>query len=276
MTRAPGIGDLIAGFDPNGALISVAAFAFLYAAGVRRVRRRWPPWRSAAFAAGLGVLGFALCGGIDRWADRMLSVHMTQHLGLTLGAAPLLVLGAPLRLALAALPISSARSLARIAGGRAGLLAHPLAAGLLFAAAGLLLHVPAVYDASVRDPWVHAGVHALFLASALLFWTPLLAPEPLGHRMSPTAKLAYLLLAMPAMAIVGVVLNTSAEVVYAPYASSAQQLGISALADQQLAGALMWVGGGTVLGAAFLVCGWQALVAEERQQAHREARGSGA
>jgi putative copper resistance protein D len=206
----------------------------------------------------------------------MLSVHMTQHLLLALVAAPLLVLGAPLRLALAGLPTSSARGLARIASGRAGLLAHPLAAGVLFAAAGLLLHVPAIYDASVRDAWIHACVHVVFLASALLFWTPLLAPEPLGHRMSPPAKLAYLLLAMPAMAIVGVVLNNNAGAVYQPYASAAQQLGISALADQQLAGALMWVGGGTVLGLAFLLCGWHALLAEERSQVAREARGGGA
>jgi putative copper resistance protein D len=275
MTRAPGIADLLGGFDPNGALVSIGAFAALYAASVRRARR-WPAWRSAAFGGGLAVLALALCGGIDRWADRMLSVHMTQHLLLALVAAPLLVLGAPLRLALAALPSASARALARIASSRAGLLAHPLAAGLLFAAAGLLLHVPGVYDASVRDAWVHAGVHALFLASALLFWTPLLAPEPLRHRMSPPAKLAYLLLAMPAMAIVGVVLNNSPGIVYVPYAASAQTLGISAFADQQLAGALMWVGGGTVLGLAFLLCGWRALLAEERRQVAREARGGGA
>jgi cytochrome c oxidase assembly factor CtaG len=267
--------ELLSGFQLNGALVSLALLACLYALGVRRARR-WEAWRSAAFAAGLAVLALALCGGIERWADRMLSVHMTQHVLLTLMAAPLLVLGAPLRLALAALPSSSARGLARIAAGRAGLLAHPLTAGLLFATVGLLVHVPAVYDASVRDAWVHAGVHSLFLASALLFWTPLLAPEPVGHRMSPPARLAYLLLAMPAMAIVGVVLNTSAGVIYSPYASSARQLGISALADQQLAGALMWVGGGTVLGIAFLACGWQALVAEERRQVAREARGEGA
>ena len=275
MSHAPGIADLFGVFDPNGALVSIGALAALYAASVRRARR-WPAWRSTAFGAGLAVLALALCGGIDRWADRMLSVHMAQHLLLALVAAPLLVLGAPVRLALAALPSAGARSLARIASGRAGLLAHPLAAGLLFAAAGLLLHVPAIYDASVRDAWVHAGVHALFLAAALLFWTPLLAPEPLGHRMSPPAKLAYLLLAMPAMAVVGVVLNNNAGVVYAPYATSAQKLGISALADQQLGGALMWVGGGTVLGLAFLLCGWRALLAEERSQVAREARGGGA
>jgi putative membrane protein len=275
MTGAPGVPELLLGFQFNGALVAIAVLAWLYALGARRARR-WQPWRSAAFAAGLAVLALALCGGTERWADRMLSVHMTQHVLLTLVAAPLLVLGAPVRLALAALPSSSARGLARLAGGRAGLLAHPLTAGALFATASLLVHVPAIYDASVRDPWIHAAVHALFLTTALLFWTPLLAPEPVGHRMSPPAKLAYLLLAMPAMAIVGVVLDTTTGVVYSPYASSARGLGISALGDQHLAGALMWIGGGTVLGIAFLACGWHALVVEERRQVAREARGEGA
>jgi cytochrome c oxidase assembly factor CtaG len=131
-----------------------------------------------------------------------------------------------------------------------------------------VLHLPAIYDAAVRSSWVHVLLHAGFLATALLFWTPLLAPEPLAHRMSAAGKLAYLLLAMPAMAVVGVVLNTSATVVYSPYAAQAHALG-----DQQLAGALMWVGGGTVIGTAFLLCGWQALVAEERRAVAREARG---
>ncbi|MEA2425859.1 MAG: hypothetical protein QOH13_2269 [Thermoleophilaceae bacterium] len=272
MTHPPGAGDLLGGLAPNGALAAVVAFALLYALGARRVRH-WPAWRSAAFGAGLAVLALALCGGVEQWADRMVSVHMTQHLLLSLVAAPLLVLGAPVRLALGALPPSSARGLARLAAGRAGMLTHPVAAAVLFAASGLLLHVPAVYDASLRDPWLHAGIHAAFLTAALLFWTPLLAPEPLAHRMSATAKLAYLLLAMPAMAVVGVVLNTSAGVVYAPYAAPARTLGISALADQQLAGALMWLGGGTVIGAAFLICGWQALLAEERRAVLRESRG---
>jgi cytochrome c oxidase assembly factor CtaG len=70
------------------------------------------------------------------------------------------------------------------------------------------------------------------------------------------------------MAVVGVVLASAATSVYPHYATGAH-----ALADQQLAGALMWIGGGTVLGAAFLACGWQALVAEERRAVAREARG---
>jgi putative membrane protein len=259
-------GDLLGGWHANGALVVIVVIAIAYAVGVRHARS-WPAWRSVAFAIGLALLALALCSGIDTWADRRLAVHMTQHLLLTFAAAPLLVMGAPIRLALASTSRSTGRALTRLASGRIGLLVHPLVAGVAFALATLLLHLAPVYDAAARNDWVHVLVHAGFLGSALLFWTPLLAPEPLTHRMSPAGKLLYLILAMPAMAIVGVVLNDSAGFVYDAYPD---------LADQQLAGALMWIGGGTVIGAAFLLCGWQALLAEERRAVAREARGGGA
>jgi putative membrane protein len=256
-------GDLLGGWHANGALVVIAGVAAAYALGVPRAHR-WPALRSLAFGGGLLVLAFALCSGIETWADRRLSMHMTQHLLLTFAAAPLLVLGAPVRLALASTSRSTGRAITRLTSGRVGLLLHPLVAGIVFAFATLLLHVPAVYDAAVRSDWIHVLVHATFLASALVFWTPLLAPEPLAHRMSPTAKLAYLILAMPAMAVVGVGMNSSGRAIYTAYAD---------VADQQVAGALMWIGGGTVLGAAFLICGWLALLAEERRAVAREMRG---
>jgi putative membrane protein len=257
------VADLLGGWHVSGALVAIAFMGVAYGAGVRRAHR-WPAWRSLAFGAGLAVLALALCSGIETWAGRRLSVHMTQHLLLTFAAAPLLVLGAPIRLALASTSRPTGRAIGRIASGRIGLILHPLAAGVVFAVATLVLHLPAVYDAAVRSDWIHVLVHAAFLATGLVFWTPLLAPEPLAHRMSPLAKLLYLLLAMPAMAVVGVVMNSSAGAIYAAYPD---------VADQQLAGALMWIGGGTVLGGAFLICGWLALMAEERRALARDARG---
>jgi putative copper resistance protein D len=265
--------DLIGGWRLNAALLVIAALGLFYASGARRVPR-WPRRRTAAFGAGLAALAVALCSGFERHADQLLSVHMAQHLLLSLAAAPLLVLGAPLRLALGALPRGAARALADVAAGRLGTLARPVVAGTLFALAGLALHVPAVYDASIRDPWLHAGAHAAFLTAALLFWTPLLAPEPLAHRLSAAGRLAYVLLAMPAMAVVGVGLSTAGSVVYAPYERTTQALGLSPLADQHLAGGLMWIAGALVLGVAFVASGWQALLAEERRAIAREARGA--
>jgi putative membrane protein len=255
--------DLLGGWQLNGALVVIAFVAFAYAAGARRAHR-WPAARSVAFAGGLAVLALALCSGIEVWADRRLSVHMAQHLLMTFVAAPLLVLGAPVRLALASTSRDTGRAIARLASGRLGLILHAAVAAVVFAAATLLLHLPGVYDAAVRSDWIHVLVHAAFLGTAIVFWTPLLAPEPIAHRMSATAKLLYLILAMPAMAVVGVVMNSSAGPLYSAYPD---------LADQRLAGALMWIGGGTVLGAAFLICGWLALLAEERRAVAREARG---
>jgi cytochrome c oxidase assembly factor CtaG len=258
----------------NSALVVTAAVAVLYGLGVRRVPA-WSPGRALAFAAGLCLLAVGLSVPVDHAADGRLSWHMAQHMVIALGAAPLLVLGAPLRLALGAVAHGSARALSRLASGRLGLLTHPVVAGLLFAAAGLAMHVPAVYEAALASPWAHAGIHAIFLAAAILFWTPLLAPEPLSHRLSAMGKLVYILLAMPAMAIVGVALNTSGSPAYDHYADTARSLGVSAVADQQLAGALMWIAGGVGLGAAFVACGWRALAAEERRAVAREARTGG-
>jgi putative membrane protein len=261
----PGIGDLLGGWHANGALPVLAAVGLAYAMGVLRARA-WPGWRAAAFVAGLALLALALSSGIETWADRRLSVHMVQHLLLTFACAPLLVVGAPIRLALAATSRSTGRAISRLASGPLGVLVHPVVAGVVFALATLLLHVPAVYDSAADSDWVHVLVHAGFFTTALVFWTPLLAPEPIAHRLTAVGKLLYLILAMPAMAVVGVVLNAG-DPVYNAYPD---------VVDQQLAGALMWIGGGTVIGAAFLLCGWQALLAEERRAVAREARGGSA
>ena len=99
-------------------LCELLAVGALYAGGVRRVRR-WPAWRAACFGAGLLALAVALVG-MDAIADASLTGHMAQHLVLVFVAAPLLVLGSPMALALRA----TGRAARHVTGARA--LAHPL------------------------------------------------------------------------------------------------------------------------------------------------------
>jgi len=252
-------------------LAALAAAAALYLAGVVRRRRPWPPARTTAFLAGLAVLWVALASGADTYAGELLSAHMVQHMLLTLVAPPLLIAGAPVTLALGALPAGPRGSLARALRSRALRWATwPPLALALFAGALVATHVPVVYELALRSPVAHVAEHALYVATALLFWAPLVGSEPLPHRPSPAARVLWLLLAMPPMALVGVALLTTDSVAYAPYADSARALGGSAVADQHLAGTIMWVGGKLVLVAAVLVVGWAALVREERQQTARE------
>jgi len=232
-------------------------------------RSAWPAARAAAFAGGLAALLVALSPPFDARADARLSAHMVQHLLLTLVAAPLLVAGAPVALVLRALPRRAARALMRALRSPAGrLLTHPLVCWSLLPSLMLATHLTGAYEYALRHPLAHATEHAAYLSAALLFWLPVLDDgAPLPHRLGAVGRLLYLLLAMPAMAAPGVVLSIEDHVRYPSYGS-----GAAALADQHVAGAIMWVAGSIVAGALTVVAAWLALEQEERRAVAREAR----
>jgi putative membrane protein len=233
--------------------------------------------RILALLAGLAVVAVALSPPVDAWSDDRLSVHMAQHLALTLVAAPLLVLGAPVTLALRALPRGGRRALVEVIRSRsARVLTHPLVTWTLFAGVMLATHLTGLYELALRHPTVHAAEHVAFLVSGVLFWLPVLGVEPLPHRPGWTGRMLYLLTAMPAMAYAGVVLSSEDHVRYAAYLAPARRLGISALADQHAAGAMMWVGGSAIAAVLTLVAAWSALIQEERRAVAREAHLDGA
>ncbi|HEU0318213.1 MAG TPA: cytochrome c oxidase assembly protein, partial [Solirubrobacteraceae bacterium] len=151
-------------------------------------------------------------------------------------------------------------------------LGHPLAGLSIFAAAVLVTHVPAVYDAALRDPFAHGLEHAVYLWTALVFWAPVVAADPLPHRLSPVGALGYLLAAMIPMSAVGAWLISSDAVAYSPYVAAARRLGVSALADQRTGATIMWLGGTLVLVGATLAAAWTSLVREERRARAREDR----
>jgi len=228
----------------------------------------WPLARAAAFALGVAALLVALSPPLDAAADARLSAHMVQHLLITLVAAPLLVVGAPFALVLRALPRRAARGLMRALRSPAGrLLTHPLVTWSLLPALMLVTHLTGLYEYALRHPLAHATEHGAYLAAALLFWLPVLDDAPLPHRLGPVGQLLYLLLAMPAMAAPGVVLSIEQHVRYPSYGT-----GADALADQHAAGAIMWVAGSVVAGAATVLAAWLALEREERRALAREAR----
>jgi putative copper resistance protein D len=255
------------------ALALVLAAGAAYLAGARRAHPRWPVRRTLSFLAGLAVLAAASETGIDTWSERLLSVHMAQHLLIIVAAAPLLVAGAPVSLALRTLP----------RGGRDGLvgllrtpavdaLTRPPVALALLTAVLLATHVPTVYDAALTHPLVHGLEHAAYLWAALLFWAPVIAVDPLPHRLSPIGNVGYLLAAMVPMSAIGAVLISSDTVVYAPYLASARAAGVSALADQRSGATVMWLGGTLVLVAATLGAAWVSMLREERRARAREAQ----
>jgi putative membrane protein len=258
------------------ALLALAAALYggaaVYRGPAARARRRWPAWRTASFMAALAALAVALLSGVDGEAEELLSVHMIQHLLLILVAPALLLWGAPVRLALAASPPRLRRALARALASRAAqLLTRPVVGFACFAAAVLLTHLTGLFELALRNAAVHAGEHALYLCAGLLLLAPLIAADPLPHPPGPLARFAWLMGAMAAMAVPGALLAFSSAVRYPSYVAPARALGRSALADQQLAGAIMWVGGGLAMFALALTVAMEAMLAEERRQRRRES-----
>lgn len=231
--------------------IGLCAALYLWAlVRVRRMRRAFPPLAGFAFAAGLAALAVSLLGPADDLADRSLAWHMVQHLVLVSVVAPLLLLGAPVRLTLATL---SPRAAARFAHVLTSLplrvLTHPVVAWLQFALVLYGTHFSPLYEAALEHPAIHAAEHALYLGSGLLFWTPLLAVAPAPHAPPYPVRLLGLFAALPMSAFLGFLFYITQHVMYAHYAARA-----GALADQASAGTVMWVGGGLPLFAALLGC----------------------
>ena len=236
-------------FDPLawGALL---LGLLLYLAAVRRVDARHPDSpvprrRVAAWLAGLAVTAVALQSAIDVYATTLFSVHMVQHMLLTLVAAPLLALGAPLTLLLRVSSRRVRRSLVLplLHSRPVRVLAYPVVTWLLFTAVMWAAHFSPLFDAALEDEAVHVAEHVLFLAVGMLFWWPVVAADPVPWRMSFPARIAYLGLAFPQNTFLGLAIFSAPRPLYPHYATLERAWGPDALADQQLAGGLMWAGG---------------------------------
>ena len=269
---APAIPDLLVShwqFVPLlDAEAAVVALAYLF--GTTRVRGHWPVRRTVAFLAGIACILLALQSGLDAYDDQLLTVHMVQHLLLLLPAPLLLLLGRPVVLLLRVLRGGARAKLGRALTRTRGL-AHPIVCVVVFYAVVIGTHVPAFFDAALRHPAVHFLMHALFLAGGLLFLWPLVGENVTARRMGGVASLAYVIAAMPSCALVGGYLNRLPYVEYAPYGPAAHALGVNPVANEQYAGALMWVGAHVFMATLALSAMLAGLLAEERRQQARDA-----
>lgn len=235
-------------------------------AGVRALRG----WEVAGLVTGLIAVAAALGPPLERLADQRLSAHMVQHELLVLVAAPLLALGRPLVPVLAALPRRLRRRASRVARDASR---GALVAWVLHAVALWVWHVPALYDLATRVPALHAVEHASFLGTAVLFWWTLLRRP--GARIQLGGAAVYVFTTALHTGLLGVLMLLARRPWYAHYVVTAPSMGIDPLEDQQLAGLIMWIPAGVLLGVVVLACIAAWLRDVERRQARARATWSG-
>lgn len=259
-------------------LIPFGGAAWLYYAGVRRVASRhpnspFPTRRIVYFALGMGATALALMSPLATYDGDLFAVHMWQHITLTMIAAPLLLLGAPITLALRAASPQVRRGilLPFLHSGAIKALSFPILAWVLFAVTMWWSHFTPLFNAALDNEWLHRLEHFWYISAALLFWWPVLNADPSPWRMNHPTRLLYLFMQMPQNAFLANAIYEAGTVRYKHYADLARTWGPSALRDQEYAGIMMWVGGDLLFLAAmgFIAYGW---VKHEEREAKRVDR----
>jgi len=263
------------------AILALGVAAALYARAYRRARARsgaigaghWVP-----YGAGLVAIAVALCSPLDAIGDGyLLSAHMAQHVLLSDVAPALLVLG--LRRPLLPLGLSRGALLAVAPGGRFGRvlarLTSPWVAIPLWATATWVWAIPAVFDFAAQHSAVHAFEHATLFYTGLALWWLIVDPLPRARLRPGGERLALLGFSRLASAAVCLPLTWLAHSEYPLYAGAPRAYGLSAIADQHLAGAGMCFVEFLVFGIAFAAVFISILGRSEADAAVRERAAGG-
>jgi putative membrane protein len=234
--------------------------------GIRR-------WEAASFFAALVTIAIALLSPLAWVSELLFSAHMTQHELLMLVSAPLLVFGRPLQVFMWALNSRGrgrvgrwTRAPAVSSGWHA--LTGPTAALVLHALALWIWHVPRLYEAALGNAGIHALQHASFLVTAALFWWGMIYGR--YGRIGYGVGVVYVFITGVHSSLLGALMTVAPSLWYPWYASAAARWQVDALADQQLAGLLMWVPSGVF----FIVFGLALLAAWIGESERRAQLGS--
>ena len=230
-------------------------FATVYVLAVLRLRRRgdaWPAGRTVAWLLGCFVLLFATSSGLGRYMPAMFSMHMAVHMLLSMLTPILLVLGAPVTLALRALPAAGRGDppgprewiLAALHSRLSRFLTNPLVATVLFIAGFYGLYFGGIFDASVNNHAAHLAMNLHFLFTGYLFYWVVIGVDPTPRPIPPLGKLAMVFASLPLHAFFGVVLMGSQTVLGGSFYKSLRLYWrTDLLGDQRLGGAIAWAAG---------------------------------
>jgi cytochrome c oxidase assembly factor CtaG len=256
------------------ALLAAAA-AYLYGVYLLRARGdRWPVGRVVSFLGpGLGGIAAVTLTGVELYDTTLISVHMVQHMVLSMLAPIFLALGAPVTLALRVLPRRPRRVLLAALHSRlARVLTFPLVAFGLFVATPFVLYFSGLYELTLRNAAVHELVHAHFIAVGCLFFWPLLGIDPLPGRWPYPGRALLMVLSTPVHAVLGLTIMQSSQLLGGDWYPSLGLAWLDPAADQEIAGGILWAGGEavSVTMLAVLVVQWMRASDREAQRIDRE------
>ncbi|MFP5342772.1 MAG: cytochrome c oxidase assembly protein [Candidatus Limnocylindria bacterium] len=278
--EAPSVAALLLGWTfPPLPTLGIVVALLLWGWAVRRVDAAHPDnpvprHRSVAFGLGMAAIAVALLSGTERYDTTLFSVHMVQHVLLTLVAPPLIALAAPITLLLRLssretrrrwiLPVLHSRAMRVVA--------FPVVAWIVFAGVMWASHFTPLFDAALEDALIHDLEHALYLGAGLLFWWPAIGADPAPWRMSHPVRALYLFLQMPQNTFLAVVLLGATSVLYPHYATLERAWGPTPLDDQAMAAGIMWLAGDTIFLMAVLGTLWAWMRADRRDGPRNDRR----
>jgi putative membrane protein len=236
-------------------IVSLAGGAIWYVIGLIRLKLETravvlTKANVRSFAAGMAVLFLALVSPIDTMGAELFSIHMVQHLLLMLAAAPLIVLGRPALAYLWAMPPRRRRAFAKLwragrFGGTVGFLMQPILVWLLFAGVFVFWHLPGPYEWALNNETIHDAEHLSFFIAAMMFWTIVLEPSG-SRRLGYGSTLLYVATMAVLSGLPGALMILTPRAFYAAHELTVASWGLTPMADQQLAGLIMWIPAGMV------------------------------
>ncbi|MBB3043802.1 cytochrome c oxidase assembly protein [Nocardioides soli] len=244
---------LLTELTPSGIGLAILGLGgTAYAVGVLSLRRqgvRWGAGRTVSWYLGLALVGYATIGGLGTYSHAMFSAHMAAHMVLSMIAPILLVLGAPVTLALRTLPGADAP------GGRGPrhwlsgvlrsrpvrVLTHPVVAAILFVGSLYAIYFSTLFEALMRNHLGHAFMELHFLLVGCLYFEVLVGNAPVPRRPSHFARLGLLLVVMPFHSFFAIaVMNESTVIGGGYYRLLDRPYATDLLQDQYVGGSLTW------------------------------------
>lgn len=253
-------------------LLAVIVVSALYMLGVRKLQREnihWPLGRTISFVVfGNGTLFIATQGPLAFLDTTLLSTHMVQHMLLSMIAPIFLALGAPITLLLRVTRGKVRKTIASVLHSRfVKVLSFPLFAGFIYIINPWLLYFTGYYEATLTNSLLHNFNHLHFIMVGSIWTWSLIGIDPMP-RMGFGLRLFSIFVTLPFHAFLGLtIMNQSDGIARTYYESLNLEWGPGVIADQQIAGGLLWAAGDVIGLLLFL-----ALAIQWSKDSEKEAR----